>query len=68
MRFQVIAAVSAKMSVFWDTKPCSLVDHYRRFRGVYFPVMEEVGKLLPDGEAKHSRRLSILMRGLGSWF
>jgi hypothetical protein len=33
VRFEVIAAVSMKMAVFWVVAPCSLVEVYRRFRG-----------------------------------
>jgi hypothetical protein len=33
--FQVLAAVSMKMVVFWDVAPFSLVEIYRRFRGSY---------------------------------
>jgi hypothetical protein len=34
MRFQVLRATSMKMTVFWDVALCSLVEVYRRFRGV----------------------------------
>jgi hypothetical protein len=34
-RFQVLTATSMKMTSFWDTAPCSLVDVDRRFRGAY---------------------------------
>jgi hypothetical protein len=34
VRFQVLAAASMKMAVFWVVAPCSLVEDYRRFRGV----------------------------------
>jgi hypothetical protein len=33
MRFEVLAAASMKMTVFWVVAPCSLVEVYRRFRG-----------------------------------
>jgi hypothetical protein len=33
--FQVLTAVSMKMTVFWDAAPCSLVEIDRRFRGTY---------------------------------
>jgi hypothetical protein len=35
MRFQVLAAVSMKMTGFWDVVPCSLVEVNRRFKGAY---------------------------------
>jgi hypothetical protein len=31
--FEVLAAVSTKMAVFWFVAPCSLVEVYQRFRG-----------------------------------
>jgi hypothetical protein len=31
--FEVLTAVSTKMTVFWVVAPCSLVDVYQRFRG-----------------------------------
>jgi hypothetical protein len=31
--FEVLAAVSTKMAVFWVVVPCSLVEVYRRFGG-----------------------------------
>jgi hypothetical protein len=31
--FEVLTAVSTKMSVFWVVAPCSLVEVYQRFRG-----------------------------------
>jgi hypothetical protein len=34
-RFKVLTAVSTKMAVFWSVAPFSLVEVYRRFRGVY---------------------------------
>jgi hypothetical protein len=34
VRFQVPTAASIKMAVFWDVAPYSLVEVYRRFRGV----------------------------------
>jgi hypothetical protein len=37
LRFQGLTAASmeSSSSVFWDVAPCSLVEVYRRFRGVY---------------------------------
>jgi hypothetical protein len=35
VRFQVITAVSVKMTAFWDIAPRSLVEVNRRFRGAY---------------------------------
>jgi hypothetical protein len=32
VRFQVLAATSMKMAVFWDVAPCSLLDTDRRYR------------------------------------
>jgi hypothetical protein len=32
--FEVLAAVSTKIAVVWVVAPCSLVDVYRRFRGI----------------------------------
>jgi hypothetical protein len=37
VRFQVLAATVMKMTAFWDTAPCSLVEVHRRFRGAYCP-------------------------------
>jgi hypothetical protein len=34
VRFQVVTAVSIKMTVFWDVAPCSLAEVYQCFRGV----------------------------------
>jgi hypothetical protein len=34
VRFQVLTAASMTMPVFWVVAPCSLVEVYRRFRGV----------------------------------
>jgi hypothetical protein len=36
VRFQVLTAVSLKMTAFWDIAPFSLVEVDRRFRGVYW--------------------------------
>jgi hypothetical protein len=33
VRFEVLTAVSTKMTVFWAAAPCSLVEVYQRFRG-----------------------------------
>jgi hypothetical protein len=33
MRFQVLTAMSMKVTVFWDVAPCSLVEVYQHFRG-----------------------------------
>jgi hypothetical protein len=38
VRFQVFATTSMKMIAFLNVGSCSLVDIYRRFRGVYRPV------------------------------
>jgi hypothetical protein len=35
VRFQVLTAASMKMTAFWNTAPCSLVEVDRRFRGAY---------------------------------
>jgi hypothetical protein len=35
VRFQFLTAVSMKMAVLWVVEQCSLVEVYRRFRGVY---------------------------------
>jgi hypothetical protein len=32
VRFEVLAAASMKMAVFWVVVPCSLVEVYQRFR------------------------------------
>jgi hypothetical protein len=40
VKLQVLAAASMEMAVFWDVAPCSLVEVYRRFRGVL--MMEAV--------------------------
>jgi hypothetical protein len=39
------------MTVFWDVKPCSLVEVYRRFRGAYCLYHE--GDRPDDGGSKH---------------
>jgi hypothetical protein len=36
VKFHVLTAASMKIAVFWDVAPCSLVQVYRRFRGVYY--------------------------------
>jgi hypothetical protein len=33
---QLMLFTSMKMTVFWDTAPCSLVEVYRRFRGALY--------------------------------
>jgi hypothetical protein len=33
VKFEVLAAVSLKVVVFWVVVPCSLVEVYRRFKG-----------------------------------
>jgi hypothetical protein len=33
VRFQVLTAVTMKMTAFWDIAACSLVEDDRRFRG-----------------------------------
>jgi hypothetical protein len=35
--FEVLTAVSMKISVFWVVAPCSLVEVYQRFRGPCCP-------------------------------
>jgi hypothetical protein len=30
--FQVLAAASMKMTIFWNIMPCSLIEIYRRFK------------------------------------
>jgi hypothetical protein len=41
-------AAKTKVTVFWDAASCSLVEVYRRFRGVY--SLHHQG---PDGDSKH---------------
>jgi hypothetical protein len=49
-----------KMAVFWDFPLCSLVEVYRRFRGVCSLNRQDdvssVGQLLRDYKAQHRRR------------
>jgi hypothetical protein len=35
MKYQVLTAASMTFRVFWDVAPCSHVEFYRRFIGVY---------------------------------
>jgi hypothetical protein len=35
VKFEILAAVITKSTVFWNVMPCSLVDVYRRFEGTY---------------------------------
>jgi hypothetical protein len=62
-----------KIAVFWDVAPYSLVEIYRRFRGVYCLFHQgdddddggskhlwNVGEFLPDYTAQHPRRQSPL--------
>jgi hypothetical protein len=49
VRFQVLTAVSMKMTVFWDVAPCSLVEVYLRFRGAYCFRHHRPD----DGDSKH---------------
>jgi hypothetical protein len=69
MRFQVLMAVSMKITVFWVAAPCSLVKVYRRLKGSYClrhqgpdngssKNLRNVGKLHPDGTAQQPRRQS----------
>jgi hypothetical protein len=48
VRFEVLMAVSMKMTVFWVVALCRLVEVYRRFRGVYCPHHQG-----DDGGSKH---------------
>jgi hypothetical protein len=34
VRFEVFTAESMKTAIFWVVEPCSLVEVYRRYRGV----------------------------------
>jgi hypothetical protein len=45
VRFQVLKALSMKMTVFWDIAPCSLMEIAQRFSGAYCPS--------DDGGSKH---------------
>jgi hypothetical protein len=35
VRSQVLTAASIKMAVFWGVAPCSVVEVYRRYRGIF---------------------------------
>jgi hypothetical protein len=35
VRFEVIRVVNIKNAAFWDVMPCSLVDGYQRFEGIF---------------------------------
>jgi hypothetical protein len=35
LRFQVLTAVTVKISAFWNVTPCGLVELYRRFVGIF---------------------------------
>jgi hypothetical protein len=53
--FEVLTAVSTKMTVFWVVAPCSLVEVYQRFRGP-----RPIPTLFPTGPVKVS--------ALADWF
>jgi hypothetical protein len=60
VRLPVFSESTIKSTVFWDVKPCSLVEIYRLFgeRTAYIFRIEEEAKqaALPDHTASHSRR------------
>jgi hypothetical protein len=63
LRFQVLMAMSLKMSVFWDVAPCSLVEidvldllTHRPYRGSKH--LWNIGQFLPDYTVQHPRRQS----------
>jgi hypothetical protein len=53
VRFHVLAASIMKMTVFWDAAPCSLIEIYRRFRGVTHRP--------DDGSSKHLWNISQIL-------
>jgi hypothetical protein len=80
VRFQIFTAVSLKMTAFWATQPCSLVEVDRRFGGVYClhhqgnggsTHLWDIGVLQRDYRALYIRRLSFLCTALARsylWF
>jgi hypothetical protein len=49
VRFQVLTAVSMKMTAFWDIAPSSLVEADRRFRGASVNFYETTMRNFPEG-------------------
>jgi hypothetical protein len=52
VRFQVLTAMSMKMTVFWDIAPCSLVEINLYFRGTYC-LHHQSDHRPDDGGSKH---------------
>jgi hypothetical protein len=53
VRFQVFKAASMKMTVFWAAAPRSLVEAYRRFRGICCLYHQGYHRHNHDGGSKH---------------
>jgi hypothetical protein len=56
MRFQVLMAVSMKMTAFWDIMPCNLAEVDQCFRGSY--CLHHLGNM--DGGSMHLWIISLL--------
>jgi hypothetical protein len=59
--FQQQTKSQLKLTVFWVTAPCSLVETHQRFRYSYCPDggsthLSNVGQFLPNYTAQHPRR------------
>jgi hypothetical protein len=56
VRLQVLTAASMKMTAFWDTPPCSLVEVDRHFSGAY--CLNHLGD--DGGSITHLRNVGLL--------
>jgi hypothetical protein len=57
VRFQVLTAVSIKMTVFWYVVPCSLVEVYRRLRCAY--CLHRQGKIALMMDVASTSEISV---------
>jgi hypothetical protein len=61
MRFKVLTAASNKITAFWETAPCSLVEVGRRFRYAYCLHHRDIHR--PDnGGSTHLWNVGLLQR------
>jgi hypothetical protein len=47
-RLRFLAAVSVKMTAFWDVAPCSLIEVDQRFRGAYRLIIRPANTQQPN--------------------
>jgi len=51
-RHEVLMMVTMKITGFWHVTPCSLVEVYQHFSGIFH---RNIGRLRPDYTASHCR-------------